>query len=65
VIFGDVANDNVAELKDINSRETFILSVLAVAVLLFGVWPAPLFEIMHPTLTHLFEHIMQSKVAGI
>ncbi len=65
VIFGDVANDNVAELKDINSRETFILTVLAVAVLLFGVWPAPLFEIMHPTLTNLFEHIMQSKVAGI
>src|SRR3990170_2046046 len=30
VIFGDVANDNVAELKDINSRETLILALLAV-----------------------------------
>lgn len=65
VIFGDVANDNVAELKDINSRETLILALLTVAVLLFGLWPAPLFEIMHPTLTHLFEHILQSKVAGL
>jgi NADH-quinone oxidoreductase subunit M len=65
VIFGDVANDNIAELKDINARETFILAVLALAVLLFGLWPAPLFEVMHPTLTHLFEHIMRSKIAGI
>ncbi|OGT65840.1 MAG: NADH-quinone oxidoreductase subunit M [Gammaproteobacteria bacterium RIFCSPLOWO2_02_47_7] len=65
VIFGDVANDNVAELKDINSRETLILALLAVAVLLFGLWPAPLFEIMHPTLAHLFEHVLQSKVAGL
>jgi NADH-quinone oxidoreductase subunit M len=63
VIFGDIANDNVAELKDINSRETFILACLAIAVLLFGLWPAPLFEIMHPTLEHLFEHIIQSKMA--
>ena len=62
VIFGDVANDNVAELKDINSRETLILSLLAIAVLLFGVWPAPLLEIMHPTIEHLFQHVLQSKV---
>ncbi len=62
VIFGDIANDNVAELQDINLREGFILACLAIAVLLFGIWPAPLFEIMHPTFVHLFEHIMQSKV---
>jgi NADH-quinone oxidoreductase subunit M len=64
VIFGDIANDNVAKLEDINSRETFILALLAVAVLLFGLWPAPLFEVMHPTLQHLFEHILQSRVAS-
>jgi NADH-quinone oxidoreductase subunit M len=62
VIFGDVTNDNVAELKDIDSRETFILSILAIAVLVFGLYPAPLFDAMHPTLEHLFEHMMQSKV---
>ncbi len=60
VIFGDVVNDNVANLKDINSRETFILSMLAIAVLIFGLYPAPLFDVMHPTLTHLFEHALQS-----
>ena len=62
VIFGDIANENVAELRDIGFRETLILALLAAAVLVFGVWPAPLFEVMHPTLQHLFEHALQSKV---
>jgi len=62
VIFGDVANENVAELKDISLREGFILGVLALLVLVFGVWPAPVFEIMHPTIEHLFEHVIQSKL---
>jgi NADH-quinone oxidoreductase subunit M len=62
VIFGDIANDNVKYLKDINSRETFILSMLVIVVLLFGIYPAPLFDAMHPTLEHLFEQMLQSKV---
>jgi len=62
VIFGDIANENVAELHDINPRETLILFLLAVAVLLFGLWPAPLFDVMHPTLAHLFERIAQAQV---
>lgn len=61
VIFGEVANDHVAELQDINSRETFFLAVLALAVLLFGIWPAPIFDMMHPTVQSLFTHILQSK----
>lgn len=61
VMFGEVANEQVAELKDINSRETFILTVLAIAVLLFGLWPAPVFDVMHVSIEHLFEHIIQPK----
>ncbi len=61
VIFGEIANDDVAELKDINSREMFFLSVLAIVVLLFGVWPAPIFDMMHPTIENLFQHVLQSK----
>lgn len=62
VMFGDIANENVAELKDINSRETLILSLLAIVVLVFGVWPAPIFEIMHATIEHLFNHIIHPKL---
>jgi NADH-quinone oxidoreductase subunit M len=61
VIFGEIANDNVAELKDINSRETFILVIFAIVVLLFGIWPAPIFDMMHPSVENLFQHVLQSK----
>ncbi|MGH8614799.1 MAG: type II toxin-antitoxin system RelE/ParE family toxin [Gammaproteobacteria bacterium] len=39
-----------------------ILAALAGAVLLFGIWPAPLFEVMHPTIENLIEHISHSKL---
>jgi len=61
VIFGEVANDHVAELQDINPRETFFLAVLAIAVLVFGIWPAPIFDMMHPSIEYLFNHITQTK----
>lgn len=62
VVWGDIANDEVARLEDINGRETTVLGVLAVLVLLVGVWPAPLIEIMEPSVSHLAEHIAQSKI---
>ena len=46
VLFGAVANEGVAELKDINGREMLVLGILAVFVLGLGVWPAPLVEVM-------------------
>ncbi|MDA1107013.1 MAG: NADH-quinone oxidoreductase subunit M [Proteobacteria bacterium] len=62
VIFGAVANDGVASLKDMNAREALVLGVLAVAVLGLGLWPAPVLDIMHPSVQHLLQHIMQSKL---
>jgi NADH-quinone oxidoreductase subunit M len=62
VIFGEIANDNVASLQDINKREFLILGVLAIAVLLLGLWPAPLLEVMHASVDNLLNHIMVSKL---
>ena len=62
VIFGDIANPRVAQLEDISMREGTLLTLLALAVLFFGVWPAPLFEVMDATLNHLLEHVSQSKL---
>jgi len=62
VVFGEVGNDGVASLQDIGSREYFMLAVLAVAVLLLGIWPAPLMELMEQTLGHLLEQVSQSKL---
>ena len=62
VVFGDVANEGVASLKDVDSREFFYLAVLAAGVLLLGVWPAPLLEVMEVTLASLLEHVQQTKL---
>src|SRR6187401_3762975 len=62
VIFGEVANHHVAELKDLNFREFIILGALAVGVLVVGVWPAPLLEVMQSTVRHLVEQISLSKL---
>jgi NADH-quinone oxidoreductase subunit M len=62
VIFGEVKNDNVAKLQDINKREFLFLTILAVMVLLFGVWPAPLIDVMDASVANLIQHMMQSKL---
>ncbi len=62
VILGPVANDGVASLDDLNAREFLILGVLAVAVLLLGIWPAPLLELMQASVQHLVEQIVTSKL---
>ncbi len=62
VIFGEVTNDEVEKLQDINTREKLILGSLAFFVLLFGLWPAPLFDVMHATIENLIQHITQSKL---
>lgn len=62
VIFGKVVNEAVTTMQDINKREFFFLAVLAFTVLLFGVWPAPLVEVMDVTVVNLLQHVMQSKL---
>ncbi|UCC56116.1 MAG: NADH-quinone oxidoreductase subunit M [Gammaproteobacteria bacterium] len=62
VIFGDITNDNVRQLEDINRREFAILASLAAVVLLFGIWPAPLVEIMHASVDNLLSHVIVSKL---
>jgi NADH-quinone oxidoreductase subunit M len=62
VIFGAVASPRVAALKDLNGRECLVLSALAAAVLLLGVWPAPLLKVMQPTIHHLLTQAVTSKL---
>jgi NADH-quinone oxidoreductase subunit M len=61
VVYGEVANENVAALEDLNIREFVVLAVLALAVLIVGLWPAPLVEMMEVTIQHLVEQAAQTK----
>jgi NADH-quinone oxidoreductase subunit M len=62
VIFGKVANDHVAELEDVGGRETLFLAVLAAAVLLMGVWPAPFLDVMHVSVDELLRQVATTKL---
>jgi NADH-quinone oxidoreductase subunit M len=62
VIFGEVANKQVAELSDANARELLVLGLLAIAVLWLGVHPAPFTEIMHASVNDLLKHVAASKL---
>jgi len=63
VIFGEIANEKVAALKDLNGREFLVLGVLAAAVLLVGLWPAPLLEVMRASTAHLAQQLLVSKIS--
>ncbi|MDJ0940922.1 MAG: NADH-quinone oxidoreductase subunit M [Woeseiaceae bacterium] len=62
VYYGEVANDNVAKLEDLSRREFLVLAVLAIAVLLLGVWPAPLIDMMNASIDQLVERIAEPKL---
>ena len=62
VVFGEVANDHVAELKDIGGREFLFLGLLAVCVLAMGLYPFPFTEVMHASVDNLLKHVAVSKL---
>jgi NADH-quinone oxidoreductase subunit M len=62
VLFGDIANEDVRQLSDVNPREFVILASLAAVVLLFGLWPAPLTEVMHASVDNLLAQVSVSKL---
>ncbi|MGA0033703.1 MAG: NADH-quinone oxidoreductase subunit M [Burkholderiales bacterium] len=61
-MFGAVANDHVKSLQDINAREFLVLLLLAVPVLVMGVWPQPFVEVLHVSVNELLAHVSYSKL---
>jgi len=62
VVFGAVTNDGVAGLEDIDRREVLVLGLLALAVLVLGVFPKPLGDVLHVSVNTLLELATRSKV---
>jgi NADH-quinone oxidoreductase subunit M len=62
VIFGKVANHHVDELTDINKREFFMFVLLAVGVMVMGLYPAPFTAAMDVSVADLLQHVAISKL---
>ena len=62
VVYGEITNEKVKTLVDVNGREKLVLGVLAVCVLGLGIYPLPLLEVMHSTVENLLQHAAASKL---
>ena len=62
VYFGDVANDDVKALRDINGREFLMLALLAAAVLWMGLYPKPFTDVMNVSVNELLQHVARPKL---
>ena len=62
VYLGPVANEDVKALTDINSREFLMLALLAVAVLVMGIYPKPFTDVMNVSVADLLKHVAVSKL---
>ena len=62
VIFGAIANDKVAALKDLNTREFSMLLVMAVLVLAMGLYPKQFTDVTNASVDKLLKHVAISKI---
>ena len=62
VYLGPVTNDDVKTLSDINTREFFMLALLAIAVLAMGIYPKPFTDVMDASVADLLKHVAISKL---
>ena len=62
VICGEVTNPAVATMPDINAREWIVLGTFAAGVLLIGVWPKPLTDLMEPSIAQLVGQLAATKL---
>jgi NADH-quinone oxidoreductase subunit M len=62
VIYGEVANEEVAALTDVNRREFWLLAAVAVLVFWMGLWPKPFIDVMHNSVADLLVHVAKTKL---
>jgi NADH-quinone oxidoreductase subunit M len=62
VLWGDITNPHVAEMKDLNGREWFVLGAFAAAVFALGIWPQPLIHLMDSSVTQLVSQLGNHKI---
>ena len=64
VVFGEVANEKVAALEDLDTRELIALGGMGLAVIVLGLYPDPLVEMMEPSLDELARRVLAGKAAA-
>jgi NADH-quinone oxidoreductase subunit M len=61
VIFGEVGNDKVAKMQDLDAREWIVLGAFAIGVLVVGIYPKPLIDLMEPAVLQLVQQLGMAR----
>jgi NADH-quinone oxidoreductase subunit M len=62
VIFGPIVNDKVAELRDLSGYELSAYVLLAIMVIGMGVYPKPMLDYVHHTVSYTLAQADKSKL---
>ncbi|MDR1529486.1 MAG: NADH-quinone oxidoreductase subunit M [Burkholderiales bacterium] len=62
VVFGAIGNSQIAAMKDLNHRERFGMVVLAVVMLVMGIYPQPFLALIDVSVTDLLAHLARTKL---
>lgn len=62
VIFGPVTNARVSELKDLSKYETSAYVLLALMVIAMGIYPKPILDYVHQSVSHTLAQADHSKL---
>lgn len=62
VIFGKIANEKVADLKDLSRFELSSYVLLAIMVVAMGVYPKPMLDYVHQSVSHTLAQANKSKL---
>ena len=62
VFFGPVAHAKIASIEPLHFSETIALLVLAISVIILGVYPLPLLQVFHATSGHLLQLSLPLKL---
>ena len=65
VIFGNIRNDEIKKLKDVNILEMIMLSSLAFLVIFFGFHPAPLMNTMNVSVENLISNFQTDLILNM
>lgn len=64
VLFGEVKNATIAQGQDIHGVEIVVFVLLAIPVVVFGVYPQAILQVSHATVAHFIHIIMQKLPVG-
>lgn len=62
VVFGPITNKKVEKLKDLNGFELSAYVLLALMVIALGVYPKPMLEYVHQSVSHTLTLADKSKL---